>query len=871
MSSGPGVCLGGIGQLQYTTECPPATEYGDGRGEALRAEGEDTVEDSIAGLLARALEHGRLDRDDARALVAARDLPPLLETASTLRDRAHANVVSYSRKVFIPLTQLCRDVCHYCTFAQPPKPGAAAYLTREEVLAIARAGAAAGCNEALFTLGDKPELRYSVAREALAAVGHETTIGYLVEMARAVLDEVGLLPHMNPGVMTREEIAALRTVSVSQGIMLESVSPRLGARGGVHHGSPDKEPAARLETIRLAGELRVPFTSGLLIGIGETRLERIESLLALRDLSEQYGHIQEIIVQNFRAKAGTKMADAPEPTLEDLQWTIAVARLIFGPAMNIQAPPNLSPRSYDRLIAAGINDWGGVSPVTPDHVNPEAPWPHLEALRTQTARAGKALTERPAIYPAYARDADRWLDSGLVPRVLGAMDSEGFARADNWSPGSAVAPPARDGVTMGTSPGGKGSTATVAVRALLDRTLAGDALDEAGIVRLFGARGDDYLAVCAAADDLRRRVNGDTVTYVVNRNINYTNVCYFRCQFCAFSKGKLSENLRGAPYVLGVDEIVRRSQEAWERGATEVCMQGGIHPEYTGETYLEICRSVKEAVPGMHVHAFSPLEVWQGAQTLGVSLAAFLGSLRDAGLGTLPGTAAEILDDEVRAVLCPDKINTAQWLEVMETAHGLGFRTTATIMYGHLERPLSWARHLLRLKELQARTGGFTEFVPLPFVHMEAPVYLKGRARRGPTFREAVLMHAVARLALYPEFRNIQVSWVKMGPEGVKACLAAGANDLGGTLMNESITRAAGAVHGEEMPPEAMDRLIRSLDRVPAQRSTAYGGVSDERVRASYRAAVLSPVALPMAERYARDPASNASRKLVRFGTDKDG
>ncbi len=789
-----------------------------------------------------AAQNGREPTDaEALLLAEAADLGPLLEAAALLRDRGHGNLVSYSRKVFIPLTQLCRDVCHYCTFAQPPRPGERAYLSRDDVLAIARAGAAAGCKEALFTLGDKPERRYKAAARELAELGHETTVSYLAEAAELVLRETGLLPHVNPGVLTGGEIAALRRVSVSQGIMLESASERLGERGGPHHGSPDKRPAARLETIRLAGELRVPFTSGILIGIGETRLERVESLLALRDLHRRYGHIQEIIVQNFRAKPGTRMARAPEPDLDDLLWTVAVARIVFGPSVTIQAPPNLSPNAYPRLIAAGLNDWGGVSPVTPDHVNPEAPWPHLEELRRRTASAGKLLVERLAVYPRYALEATRWQDEPLVPHVLRAIDGEGYARED-WWPGAEVPIPdayAAEGAVPQRSWGNGVGADLVEV---LGKAAAGTALAEAEVVRLFGARGDEFDAVCAAADELRRRVSGDTVSYAVNRNINYTNICYFRCQFCAFSKGKLSENLRGTPYDLGVDEVARRAREAWDRGATEVCMQGGIHPRYTGETYLEICRAVKAAVPGIHVHAFSPLEVWQGAQTLGTDVPAFLTRLRDEGLGTLPGTAAEVLDDEVRATLCPDKINTDQWLEVMAEAHALGIRTTSTIMYGHLERPISWARHLLRLRGLQARTGGFTEFVPLPFVHMEAPVYLKGKARKGPTFREAVLMHAVARLVLHPKITNIQVSWVKMGVDGVKACLRSGANDLGGTLMNESITRAAGGEHGQELPPERMEEIIRSLGREPTQRTTLYGPVPEERRWASFAAPPLLPV-----------------------------
>ena len=787
-------------------------------------------------ILSAAVAGHRLDRAQALALADCDDLSALTGTARAIRDRGHGHVMSYSRKVFIPLTKLCRDVCHYCTFAQPPRRCDAAYLTPEQVLEIARAGAAAGCKEALFTLGDKPELRYRVAREALAALGHGTTLSYLAEVARLVFEETGLLPHVNPGVMDAADIAALRKVSVSQGLMLESAAKRLCAKGGPHHGSPDKDPAARLETIRLAGEAAVPLTSGILIGIGETRAERIESLLALRDLHARYGHIQEVIVQNFRAKPGTRMAHAPEPSLEDHLWTIALARLVFGPEMTVQAPPNLRPGVLEPLARAGLNDWGGISPVTPDYVNPEAPWPHLEALAHETAEAGGTLIERLAVYPRYARDPERWLDERFHTPVRRAIDADGYARCRRWSPGLSVAPPAAD---MGLLRRAPSMRSVRGLTPILDRAFAGEPLTEPEIVTLFRARGTDFAAVCAAADHLRAETNGDAVTYVVNRNINYTNVCYFACGFCAFSKGKLRDSLRGRPYDLSLEEVGRRAHEAWMRGATEVCMQGGIHPSYTGETYLRICRRVKAAAPGLHVHAFSPLEVWQGARTLGLSVAEFLRALSEAGLGSLPGTAAEILDDEVRAIICPDKISTAQWLDVMETAHTIGLRSTATIMFGHVDGPDHWARHLLRLRALQVRTGGFTEFVPLPFVHMEAPLYLKGRARPGPTFREAVLMHAVARLALHPAFTNIQTSWVKMGPKGARAALCAGANDLGGTLMNETITRSAGAVHGQEMAPERMEDLIGAIGRRPRQRSTLYGPVPANRRAASFSAPPL--------------------------------
>ena len=790
------------------------------------------------------------DPEEAFDLVAVHDQGGLLRAAAAVRDAARPDVVTYSPKVFIPLTELCRDVCHYCTFAKAPRRLRAAYLSPDEVLEIARAGERAGCREALFTLGDKPELRYRAAREALDRLGYATTIDYLAAMCRLVLDETRLLPHVNPGVLTAEDVGRLREVSVSAGIMLESASPRLCERGGVHYGSPDKHPRVRIETLRRAGERRVPFTTGILIGIGETRRERIESLLAIRDLHDRYGHVQEIIIQNFRAKPGTRMAEAPEPGLEDLLWTVAAARLVFGPEMSIQAPPNLSPGApaLRRIVDAGIDDWGGVSPVTIDHVNPEAPWPELAALRAATAEAGKRLVPRLPVHPRYVLAPDPWIDPGLRARCARAIDTEGHAREDRWVAGASSFAPA-----LGRRvPGAERDLSRPGVGAIAARAAAGERLGEDEIVRLFRARGGDFEEVCDAADRLRREMNGDPVSYVVTRNVNYTNVCYFRCQFCAFSKGRASENLRGKPYDLDPDEITRRVREAWERGATEVCMQGGIHPGYTGHTYLKLCRAVKEAAPGIHVHAFSPLEISQGAATAGLPVRDFLAALRDAGLGTLPGTAAEILDDEVRKVLCPDKIRTREWLDVIGAAHEIGFRSTATIMFGHIDHYRSWARHLLAIRDLQARTGGFTEMVPLPFVHMEAPIFRKGFAREGPTFREAVLMHAVCRLVLHPYVTNIQVSWTKMGIEGAKRCLEAGANDLGGTLMNESISRAAGAAHGQEMPPAAMEETIRSLGRTPRQRTTLYEDAPAERRIASLHAAALADVVLTPAARLAR-------------------
>lgn len=809
------------------------------------------MDQDLDEIVAAAAGGARLYADEALALAESGpdDLAPIMAAAAALRDAHWGDRVSYSRKVFIPLTHLCRDVCHYCTFAKPPKKGQMAFMTPDQVLAAARAGAAQGCKEALFTLGDKPELRYRAAREALAELGYETTLEYLAAMAKLVFEETGVVPHLNPGLMTDEDLAVLRPVAASMGIMVESLSERLTEKGMPHYGSPDKKPAARIDTLEAAGRAAVPFTTGILIGIGETRRERIEALLEIRRVHEAHGHIQEVIVQNFRAKPDTKMRDWPEPSLDDLAWTVAVARLVLGGKMSVQAPPNLSPGGLAMLVQAGVNDWGGVSPVTPDYVNPEAPWPHLQRLADETAAAGKLLIERLTVYPAYALDATRWVDPKLAPSIRRAIDGEGYAKVETWLAGKDGAPPASDLELL------EARTAPIAgtrLARILDKPFADIPLDEDEAAYLFEARGDAFSAVAAAADALRREVAGDTLTYVVNRNINYTNVCYFKCQFCAFSKGKLTENLRGKPYVLDLEEVARRTAEAWERGATEVCLQGGIHPAYTGQTYLDILGAVKQAAPDIHVHAFTPLEVSQGAQTLGLPISEFLAMLKAAGLGTLPGTAAEILDDEVRAIICPDKLNTTEWFEVMREAHAIGLRSTATIMFGHVESYRHWARHLLRLRQAQSETGGFSELVPLPFVAEEAPIFLKGQARTGPSFREAILMHSVARLALFPWFSNVQASWVKLGPEGVAAALNAGANDIGGTLMNESITRAAGAAHGEEMPPHAMEAVANGLGRSVRQRTTLYGFPPDRQMDRARQAPPLAPVINRPAKEYER-------------------
>ncbi len=758
------------------------------------------------------------------ALAATVPLEQLCVQASRLRDRGHGNIVTYSRKVFIPLTRLCRDFCHYCTFATVPKNLAAAHMPVDEAVAIARQGQAMGCKEALFTLGEKPELRHPAARESLEKLGFGTTLEYVAHVAGQVLQETGLLPHINAGCMTPDEIAMLRKVSGSMGIMLENVSQRLCQKGQVHYGSPDKDPAVRLKTIEDAGKACVPFTTGILIGIGETREERLDSLLAIRELHHRYGHIQEVIIQNFVPKADTKMAGVAPPEHDELLWTVAMARLIFGPSMSIQAPPNLNAGKLISLMQAGINDWGGVSPLTPDHVNPESPWPQLDALAAETRVAGKLLQQRLTVYPQYVLAPERWLDPEVRPYVLKLADGAGLGREDNWLSGTSVElprevqfPAAYSDIRI------ERNSSSNPVVPILQKAEAGDTLTVAEISRLFDARGDDFIAVCQAADRLRQTLCGDAVSYVINRNINYTNICTYRCKFCAFAKGKKRTPASDAPYLKSPQEVAHLALEAWQRGATEVCMQGGIHPQFTGQSYLDICGAVHQALPEMHIHAFSPLEVTHGAQSLGMAVPDFLRQLKDAGLKTLPGTAAEILSDDIRAIICPDKLSTRQWLEVVGAAHDVGLPTTATIMFGHVEQYHHWGTHLLHILQLQRRTGGITEFVPLPFVADEAPIYRRGLSRRGPTFREAVLMHAVSRLVFGRDIRNIQTSWVKMGMDGARICLQAGANDLGGTLMNESITRAAGAIHGQEMTPSTLEQAIRSCGRQPYQRSTLYG------------------------------------------------
>jgi FO synthase len=826
--------------------------------------------------LRRATDGRTLDVDEAAILLAARGpaADDLLAAAAAvrdqgLRDAGRPGVVTYSRKVFVPLTRLCRDRCHYCTFATVPGRLSAPYLDREEVLAIARAGAAAGCKEALFTLGDRPEQRWPQAREWLRARGYGSTVDYLRACAVAVLEETGLLPHLNPGVLTWDELQRLRPVAPSMGMMLETTSERLWAEpGGCHYGSPDKRPAVRLRVLEDAGRVGVPFTTGILVGIGETLAERAESLFAIRRVARQYGHVQEVIVQNFRAKPDTAMRGMPDAELADLAVTVAVARLVLGPRARIQAPPNLIDQEYARLLRAGIDDWGGVSPVTPDHVNPERPWPVIDELARHSAAAGFTLRERLTAYPEYVLAPEQWLDpritghvNALADPATGLADESTIPAGRPWQEPDAQASGGRvdlhatvdttgrtadrrgdfdsvygDWSALGEAAAAARPAAAPAVPAgsttpdlLAGLRLAGstpaallEPRYEAAALALFEADGSALDELCRLADQVRADAVGEAVTYAVNRNINFTNVCYVGCRFCAFAQRERDADA----YRLSVDEVADRAEEAWRAGATEVCLQGGIDPKLPVTGYADIVRAIKTRVPDLHVHAFSPMEVATGAAKAGLPVRAWLESLRDAGLDTIPGTAAEILDDEVRWVLTKGKLPTATWVEVVTTAHELGLRSSSTMMYGHVDHPRHWLGHFRVLAGVQDRTGGFTEFVALPFVHTNAPIYLAGIARPGPTWRENRVVHAMARLLLHGRIDNIQCSWVKLGDTGTVEMLRSGCNDLGGTLMEETISRMAGSTHGSARTVAQLERLAAAAGRPARQRTTTYGQIA---------------------------------------------
>jgi len=824
------------------------------------------VSDSATRRALRRAADGRpLDVDEATTLLSARGeaLDQLLATAAGVRDAGLADagrpgVVTYSKKVFIPLTRLCRDRCHYCTFVTVPHRLEAPYLNRDEVLTIAKQGAELGCKEALFTLGDRPEERWRQAEEWLHERGYESTLDYLRACAIAVLEETGLLPHLNPGVMSWAELQRLKPVAPSMGMMLETTATRLWSDPkGPHYGSPDKEPAVRLRVLEDAGRVGVPFTTGILIGIGETLAERADSLFAIRRVAREYGHIQEVIVQNFRAKPDTAMRGMPDAELHDLAATVAVARLVLGPKARIQAPPNLIDGEYALLLRAGIDDWGGVSPLTPDHVNPERPWPQIAELARQSAAAGFALRERLTAYPEYVNRGETWIDPRVWGHVTALADPvSGLAVEDAkpvghpWQePDGGYAGAGRTDLhetidTVGRTADRRGdfdsvygdwaevaahvSTAPIRLDGDVKAALALAESDPAALLdrerealALFTADGPALDELARIADDLRRDSVGDDVTYVVNRNINFTNVCYVGCRFCAFAQRERDADA----YRLSVEQVVDRAEEAWRAGATEVCMQGGIDPKLPVSFYAELVRAIKRRVPGMHVHAYSPMEIVTGAAKAGVSVREWLIELREAGLDTIPGTAAEILDDDVRWVLTKGKLPAATWVEVVTTAHELGIRSSSTMMYGHVDNPRHWLGHFRTLAALQDRTGGFTEFVGLPFVHNNSPIYLAGIARPGPTWQANRAVHAMARVLLHGRISNIQCSWVKLGDEGTVALLRGGANDLGGTLMEETISRMAGSEHGSARTVEQLHRIAAAAGRPARERTTTYGTV----------------------------------------------
>jgi FO synthase len=759
--------------------------------------------------------------------------------------------------VFIPLTMLCRDHCHYCTFAKPPAKLERPFLSIEEVVAVAEAGRMRGCKEALFTLGARPEERYPVAREWLAARGDHSTLDYVRAAAIRVIEETGLLPHLNPGVMSWEEMARLKHVSASMGLMLETSSDRLSEKGGPHVGSPDKVPAVRMRTIEDAGRLAIPFTTGILVGIGETLRERAQSLLAIRDLHRRYRHVQEVIVQNFRAKPGTAMHRAPEPKAEEFLAVVATARVLLGPQMNVQAPPNLSDGGMQlRLLDAGVNDWGGVSPLTPDHVNPEKPWPAIGVLAARTADRGLELKERLTIYPQFALRPDPYLAAKMRQPVEELIGADGLAAPDTvphpipWQDPDVQWKPRSIELAFAKGPGAglRQDAAAVYgdfevldnevtrswagrevvparidadVKAALRRAEGHRPITDAQALALFQADGPALESMCRVADGLREEAVGEEITYVVNRNLNFTNVCYVGCRFCAFAQREMDPE----SYTLTLEEVADRTREARDQGATEVCMQGGIHPDLPGTFYFDLLDAVKAAAPDIHIHAFSRMEVLNGSTKLGITFREFLQECRNRGLGTIPGTAAEILDDDVRWVLTKGKLPADTWEEIVRTAHELGLRSSSTIMFGHVDAPPHWVFHIRRIRRIQDDTGGFTEFVPLSFVHQNAPIYLAGRARPGPTIVENRRMHAVARILLDGAIPNIQVSWVKMGVEACQMILQGGANDFGGTLMEETISRMAGAEWGIRMEPSQFQQAIRAIGRVPAERTTTYGRV----------------------------------------------
>lgn len=781
-----------------------------------------------ASALDRAGAGAQLDVDDAEALLAVTgtDLDRLLALAGAVRDAGgeasgRPGVITYSRKVFVPLTTLCRDRCHYCVFVDTPsqllKKHKPAYMSAEQVLAVARQGAALGCKEALLTLGDRPEDRWPEARAWLDAHGYSSTLDYVGAMARLITAETGLLAHLNPGVMSHAELLALRPTAPSMGMMLETTSRRLfEVAGQVHFGSPDKDPALRLRVVDDAGRARVPFTTGILVGIGETLRDRAESLVALRDAHERHGHVQEVIVQNFRAKPRTAMRGAPDAALLEYVAAVAVARLVLGPRMRVQVPPNLSdPDEFALLVRAGADDWGGVSPLTADHVNPERPWPHLADLAARTAELGFDLRERLTAHPEYIREPEVWLDPALHAPVaalaepvsgLAAVTDSGKAPVSAAPASSPAArhlnlsqPPATAGATTGAT------TAGADVRRLAE-TAASDplALDDAEWETLLRATGADLDALAATADDVRRYTVGEAVTLVVNRNLTSTG-------FRAAGRAAADE--------FDLDDVAAIAADAQDLEATEICVQGRLPDAEDPHTYLEIARTVKAAAPGIHLHAYRPQDVRDLADRGGLGLAGALAALRDAGVDTVPGTGVKVLSERVRALIAPGDLDIDAWIETITAAHGAGLRSSSVLFYGHVETATERIAHLRRLRALQTDTAGFTEFVPIP---LPAPLgglpLVPGRA----PLDEHRAMVAVSRLLLSGSIPHIQIPWTRVGRDAAAALLQSGGDDLGGTLLDGRVRPEAGVEVGLELPVADAAALAARLFRPFRLRTTDY-------------------------------------------------
>lgn len=810
---------------------------------------------SIDDLLARVRAGHRPDVDETDALLRA-PLDSLLPVAAALRDEGlvdagRPGVVTYSRKVFVPLTTLCRDRCHYCVFVDTPgqlnllrKP---AYMSPEQVLTVVRQGQALGCKEALLTLGDRPEERWPEARAWLDAHGFASTIDYVAHIARLITAETGMLVHANPGVMHPDELAALRPVSPSMGMMLETTSRRLFEEPGqVHFGSPDKDPDLRLSVIDDAGAAGIPFTTGILVGIGETVRDRAESLVAMRDRHDRHGHVQEIIVQNFRAKPRTAMQGAPDADLAEYVAAVATARLVFGPRMRIQVPPNLSdPGELGLLIAAGIDDWGGVSPLTADHVNPERPWPQIDDLAAQTAAHGYTLRERLTAHPEFVRDAARWIDPALHAPLRALADAEGLA-ADVTPhaslPGSAHAetsggrgtegglpldvassarpsssahpgstPSAHPGSHAGVPGGVPGSD--LGVRRLAERAASDPlSLDDADWVRLLRTTGAELDDLTAAADDARRYTVGEPITLVQNRNLTSTG---------------LRRTGRTAPGEFDLDDATAIAADAAALGATEICIQGALRGDEDPAGYLDLVRAVKRGAPGIHVHAYRPLDVRDLADRGGLGLAGALAALREAGVDTVPGTGVKVLSERVRALVAPGDLEIDHWVEGITAAHHAGFRSTSVLFYGHVETAEERIAHLRRLREIQTETRGFAEFVPIPLPGGDVPLV----ADRAP-IDEHRAMVAVSRLMLSGSIPHVQIPWTRVGRDTAAVLLRSGGDDLGGTLYDGRVRPDTGIEQGIELPVAAAERIARSLMRPFRLRTTDYRVAAEGGARA---------------------------------------